>query len=67
MAKHLERNSRKLLKLLEGDGWRVVRVSGSHHTLKKAGMKFPVVLVHPKKDLPLGLVHKIYKDAGWFP
>lgn len=61
----LEFSSRKLLKKLEKDGWRVVRINGSHHTLKKKGVRHPIVLVHPKKDLPIGLVKRIYKDAGW--
>ena len=61
----LERNSRKLLRLLERDGWKVVRTRGSHVTLKNPKAKHPIVLVHPKKDLPIGLVRKIYKDAGW--
>jgi predicted RNA binding protein YcfA (HicA-like mRNA interferase family) len=26
-----------------------------------------IVVPHPKKDLPIGLVRKIYKDAGWRP
>ena len=69
MAKNLdtslEFNSRKLLKKLEQDGWRVVRTRGSHVILKKQGTKHPIVLVHPKKDLPIGLVKRIYKDAGW--
>ena len=61
----LEFNSRKLLKMLEKDGWVLKRTNGSHHTFKKPGVKYPIVLVHPKKDLPIGLVRKIYKDAGW--
>jgi predicted RNA binding protein YcfA (HicA-like mRNA interferase family) len=61
----LERNSRKLLKMLVKDGWTVVRSRGSHHTLKKIGVNHPIVLVHPKKDLPIGMVRQIYKDAGW--
>ena len=60
-----EFNSRKLLAMLEKDGWVVKRINGSHHTLKKLGVPHPVVLVHPKKDLPIGLVRRIYKDAGW--
>lgn len=62
---HLECNSRKLLKMLEDDGWRICRVNGSHHVLKKKGVKHPIVLVHPKKDLPIGLVKNFYKVAGW--
>lgn len=64
-AAKFEFNSRKLLKMLENDGWKVVRTNGSHHTMKKKGVRHPVVLVHPKKDLPIGLVRRIYKDAGW--
>ena len=41
------------------------RCGSDHHTMRKSGVKHPVVLVHPKKDLPIGLVRKIYKDAGW--
>ena len=63
--KRTEFNSRKLLRLLEQDGWVVIRVRGDHHTLRKKGIKPPIVLVHPKKDLPVGLVRRIYKDAGW--
>ncbi|KAB2918544.1 MAG: addiction module toxin, HicA family [Hyphomicrobiaceae bacterium] len=62
----MERNSRKLMRLLEKDGWAVVRIKGSHHTLKKPGATHPIVLTHPKKDLPIGLVRQIYKDAGWW-
>ena len=60
-----EFNSRKLLAMLEKDGWRVVRIRGDHHTMKKTGVRHPIVLVHPKKDLPIGLVKQIYKHAGW--
>jgi predicted RNA binding protein YcfA (HicA-like mRNA interferase family) len=62
---HMERNSRKLMRKLEQDGWKVVRIKGSHHTLKNPRFTFPIVFVHPKKDLPIGLVRRIYKDAGW--
>ena len=62
---HFEFNGRKILKMLEVDGWVVKRINGSHHTLKKKGVRHPSVLVHPKKDLPIGLVRRIYADAGW--
>lgn len=61
----MERSSGKLLQLLEKDGWKVERIAGSHHVLKKPGAKHPIVLVHPKKDRPIGLVRQIYKDVGW--
>lgn len=62
---HFEFNSRKLIKLLEKDGWVHQRTNGDHHTYKKKGVRHPIVIVHPKKDLPIGLVRRIYKDAGW--
>lgn len=59
----MERNSRKLLALLQGDGFVLVAVSGSHHKLRK-GQRM-VTVPHPKKDLPLGTVRQIYRQAGW--
>jgi predicted RNA binding protein YcfA (HicA-like mRNA interferase family) len=62
---HLERNSRKILQRLKAAGWEVVSIEGSHHKLKHKGFNYPIVLVHPKKDLPTGTARKIHKDAGW--
>lgn len=59
----MERNSRKLLALLQRDGFELVAVTGSHHKLRKGTRT--VTLPHPKKDLPLGTVRQIYKQAGW--
>ena len=59
----MERNSAKLMKLLRKDGFEPVGAKGSHHKLRK-GEK-TVILPHPKKDLPLGTVRAIYKQAGW--
>jgi len=50
----MERNSRKLKKLLEADGWYEVNTNGSHVQFK-----------HPTKDLPKGTVKSIYVQAGW--
>ncbi|MCI8407607.1 MAG: addiction module toxin, HicA family [Oscillospiraceae bacterium] len=51
-----------LLKLLKENGWKVVRVHGSHHVLQK-GESTTVVPVHGR-DVPTGLLNKILKDAG---
>jgi predicted RNA binding protein YcfA (HicA-like mRNA interferase family) len=61
----METNSRKLLRMLLDDGWVVERIRGDHHNLKKVGVKDLITLPHPKKDLPKGLVRRIYKIAGW--
>lgn len=63
----MQTNSRKLLKLLQDDGWTVVRIAGDHHILQHPGRGQTIVVPHPKKDLPKGLVRRIYKDAGWWP
>jgi predicted RNA binding protein YcfA (HicA-like mRNA interferase family) len=51
-----------LLKLLQKNGWEVVRVQGSHYILQKNG-KTEVVPIHGK-DVPIGLLTKILKRTG---
>ncbi len=51
-----------LLKLLVKNGWKVIRVKGSHHTLEKND-KITTVPVHGK-DLPIGLLKAILKQTG---
>lgn len=60
-------NSRDIIRRLEREGWSVVRTTGSHHVLKHPGQSQTIVVPHPKKDLGKGLVHAIYKGAGWDP
>jgi len=55
--------SRTLLKQLLADGFELVSTRGSHHKLRKGDRV--VILPHPKKDLPLGTVKSIYRQAGW--
>ncbi|MGT2435352.1 type II toxin-antitoxin system HicA family toxin [Bradyrhizobium betae] len=59
--------SREIIRRLEREGWKLVRVTGSHHVFKSAASSETVVVPHPKKDLGKGLVRAIYKDAGWKP
>lgn len=56
--------SRDLIKLIEADGWYQVRVTGSHHHFKHPSKVGLVTIPHPKKDLPLGTVKSILKQAG---
>lgn len=58
----LEKNSRKLLKVLIDAGFEVVSKRGSHLKLRKGDRT--VILPHPKKDLPIGTVRGIYQQAG---
>ena len=45
------------------EGWTLLRINGSHH----AGGNGPrrVIIPHPRKDLPIGLVLEIEEEAGW--
>lgn len=51
-----------LLKLLQQNGWKVVRITGSHHVMQK-GDSIEVVPIHGK-DVPTGLLTKILKRIG---
>lgn len=63
----MEKNSRKLIKMLEQDGWILDRVNGDHHTFKKPDRPEIITVTHPRRDLPTGLVRRIYKLARWRP
>ena len=53
-----------LMKIIENDGWQLVRIKGSHHHYKHTLKKGLVTIPHPKKDIPLGTVKSILKQAG---
>jgi predicted RNA binding protein YcfA (HicA-like mRNA interferase family) len=61
----MECNSRKLIRMREDDGWVLDRVSGDHHTFKYPERNVIITITHPRKDLPTGLVRRIYKLADW--
>lgn len=56
--------SRDVIKALEAKGWKVVQISGSHHQLKHPTIKGRVTVPHPKKDVPIGTLKSIEKQAG---
>ena len=57
-------DSKSLLQMLHEDVWQIVRTKGSHHHLKHPSKPGLVTVPHPKKDLPLGTVCSILKQAG---
>ncbi len=63
----METDSRKLIRWLETEGWVRVRVNGDHHTFKHPERPLLITVTHPRRDLPVGLVRRIYKLAGWRP
>ena len=56
--------SSALIKLVQKDGWHIVRTKGSHHHFKHQKKKGLVTIPHPKKDIPMGTVKSILKQAG---
>lgn len=56
--------SADVIRMLEGDGWQLVRIKGSHHQFKHPSKPALVTVPHPKKDLPAGTVNSILKTAG---
>lgn len=58
-------NSRDIKRRLEQDGWVLDRIKGSHHIFRDPRSGQVIVLPHPRKDLGPGLLHAIYRQAGW--
>lgn len=57
-------NSAALIKQLTAQGWVLVNTVGSHHQFKHPTKPGKVTVPHPKKDLPIGTVKSIKKQAG---
>jgi predicted RNA binding protein YcfA (HicA-like mRNA interferase family) len=56
---------RELVKLIEEDGWRQVRQTGSHQQFAHATKPGIVTIAgHPGKDVPPGTLNSIKKQAG---
>lgn len=57
-------SGRQFAKLLERNGWRLLRVNGSHHIYGKAGVDARLsVPVHGNEPLKLGLMRHLAKLA----
>jgi predicted RNA binding protein YcfA (HicA-like mRNA interferase family) len=52
-----------LIAALAKDGFRVVRVKGSHHFLRHEDGRITVVPVHSGETIGPGLLHKILRDC----
>ena len=57
-------NSKELIKALEKDGWVLRGSKGSHHVFNHPRKAAHITVPHPKKDLGIGLVQKLLKQAG---
>jgi predicted RNA binding protein YcfA (HicA-like mRNA interferase family) len=57
-------NSREIIKLLKAGGWCEVAHVGSHKQFKHESKPGRVTVPYPKKDLPIGTLRSIEKQAG---
>jgi predicted RNA binding protein YcfA (HicA-like mRNA interferase family) len=60
----MERDSRRLIRALEADGWQHVGTTGSHRHFKHPTKSGKVTIPHPVRDLPIGTVRQIYRQAS---
>jgi predicted RNA binding protein YcfA (HicA-like mRNA interferase family) len=57
-------SGKDLAKLLEANGWDLLRIQGSHHIYGKAGNPSRIsVPVHRNQDLKIGLLRNLLKTA----
>jgi len=57
-------DSRTVIKALEKNGWYKVDQSGSHIQFRHPSKKGRVTVPHPKKDIPVGTLKSIERQAG---
>jgi len=56
-------DSREVIRKLLADGWRQVAQSGSHKQFKHPSKPGRVTVPSPRKDLPIGTLRSIEKQA----
>ncbi len=57
-------DSRDVIRELKRDGWFQVKQVGSHKQFKHPTKKGRVTVPHPKRDIPIGTLKSIQKQAG---
>lgn len=60
-------NSRDVIKQIEADGWFRIAQAGSHVQFKHPTKPGRVTVPHPKRDLAIGTLRSIEKQAGLKP
>lgn len=57
-------SSRKVIKILEKDGWYEVATTGSHKQFKHPEKPGRVTVKHPDKDIPRKTLDSIERQSG---
>ena len=58
-------SSKDVITRLRAEGWELVRTRGSHHQFRHPAKAGHVTVPHPTKDIKLGTLRSIYRQAGW--
>ena len=61
-TKQIVCSGKELIKVLEKNGFVVVRINGSHHRMKHSDGRITTIPVHKNEDLPKGLLRKIVRE-----
>ena len=57
-------SSDEIIRKLKAAGWKKVHQKGSHIQFAHDTQSGKVTVPHPRKDLPMGTVKSIFKQAG---
>jgi predicted RNA binding protein YcfA (HicA-like mRNA interferase family) len=57
-------DSKHIIRVIEAAGWRLERVTGSHHHFKHPTRPGLVTVAHPVKDVPTGTKKSIERQSG---
>ena len=57
-------NSRDIIGAIKAAGWTHVATKGDHWQFKHPTLPGRVTVTHPKRDLPIGTLRSIEKQAG---
>jgi predicted RNA binding protein YcfA (HicA-like mRNA interferase family) len=55
---------KELVKRLQGQGWKLDRIRGSHHVMTKPGKRAVPIPVHGNRELPIGTLSAILKQTN---
>lgn len=58
-------DSADVIRRLREDGWVLHHVKGSHHQFKHPDKPGKITVPHPRRNLPVGTLRNIYRQAGW--
>ncbi|PZN98357.1 MAG: hypothetical protein DCF30_14295 [Hyphomicrobiales bacterium] len=58
-------NSADIIRRLKHEGFVLKSIRGSHHKFVHEATKRMAIVVHPKRDIPIGTARDIYRAAGW--